>query len=243
MRKILISVLFIGATSVFADGFSVFPTQVVFQNVGKSQEVTLLNASDSVLNTQSIARSYSQKNGPQKVLVESNSPISGTPAVITSPVVVKNVQPNSSQVIRMLAVKQNDESEIVYRYTIKNLNEQKLDSSGALFEIGYGIPVFILPRNVVESYNFSYTKDKGKSYIKIANVGNVHVMFKSISVTANGNKYDLGAPGRILAGNTQYLAIPAKIDSQLGTRFTISTSKPDLIQFEKDSALQVTITK
>ena len=84
----------------FAEGgsFTLFPTQIVFEQPGKVKDITLVNMSDSPLNTQSTLKTYQQKliNGR---LVESNSLIIGSPSVIVTPAVMQNIPPNAKQSI------------------------------------------------------------------------------------------------------------------------------------------------
>lgn len=229
----------------FADGgsFTVFPTQIIFENPGKVKEITLVNLSDSLLNTQSTLKSYQQKlaNGH---LVESNALIIGSPAVIVTPVVLQNITPGSKQSIRLLAIRQNPESEIVYRYTVKNLNPRSVDSSGTQFEIEYGMPIFVLPQHINESYIFSYVKLNGKPYIKTTNTGNVHVLLKDVYLLS-GDKLPvaIGTVGRLLANQSVYLAVPPVLDKNLGAQIKLKVAKAGLINFDQESQVALTISK
>ncbi len=228
----------------FADSgsFTIFPTQVVFEAPGKVKDITLVNLSDSLLNTQSTLKTYQQKlvNGR---LVESNALISGSPGVIATPIVMQNIAPNSKQSIRLLAIRQNAESEIVYRYYVKNLNPRSVDSSGTQFEIEYGMPVFILPQHINESYSISYVKLNGKPYLKTTNSGNVHVMLKEVYVKSAGKSVPVGTIGRLLAGESMYLSIPSALDKSLTSQISINVAKAGLINFEQESQVVLTINK
>jgi P pilus assembly chaperone PapD len=232
------------ATPAVSGSFTVFPIQVIFSSPGKVQELTLINTGKGVLNTQSKLLNYSQSMVKGR-LIESNSAIVGAPSVIVTPVVVANVQPDAKQSIRLLAIKQDESKEIVYRYFIKNLVPQSVDSSGTNFEIQYGMPIFILPKNVDEKYAISYVKQNGKGYLKVANTGNVHLVFKHFSVDSGGKSVQIGSVGRLLAGDFAYIEIPAKIDATLAANksFVVSTNKSKLIDFEQVEPLKIEVTK
>lgn len=245
MKKIslLLGLCSLASYSFAAGGsFTIFPTQVVFENPGKVKDITLVNLSDSLLNTQSTLKTYQQKlvNGR---LIESNALISGSPAVIATPIVMQNIAPNSKQSIRLLAIRQNPESEIVYRYYVKNLNPRSVDSSGTQFEIEYGMPVFILPQHVNESYNITYVKLNGKPYLKTTNIGNVHVMLKEVYIQSAGKPVAIGTIGRLLAGESMYLSIPSTLDKNLHSQINLNVAKAGLINFEQESQVALTITK
>lgn len=228
----------------FADGgsFTLFPTQVVFENPGKVKEITLVNLSDSILNTQSTLKTYQQKSVNGR-LVESNSLITGSPAVIVTPVVMQNVAPNSKQSIRLLAIRQNPESEMIYRYYVKNLNPRSVDSNGTQFEIEYGMVISVLPQHINESYNLSYVKLNGKPYIKTTNTGNVHVLLKEVYLQSAGKPVAIGSVGRVLANQSVYLAVPAALDKSLGSQIQLKVAKAGLINFDQESQVQLTISK
>jgi P pilus assembly chaperone PapD len=214
--------------------FTIFPVQVVFTQPGKVQELSLINTGQGILNTQSKLLTYNQswENGR---LIEKNLPISGAPAVISTPVVIANVQPNAKQAIRLLATHQDESKEIVYRYYVKNLVPQSVDSSGTTFEVQYGMPVFVLPKNVIESYNFSYIKQNGKSYLKVANLGNVHLVFKKFALKVNGNHFEIGSIGRLLAGDYGYIEIPKSVAAAIAkhNEIEVLTNKSKLVEFEE----------
>ena len=198
--------------------------------------------SDSSLDTQSTLKLYQQKsiNGH---LVESNPLMEGSPAVIVTPIVIKNVQPNGKQSIRLLAIKQNPDSEIAYRYYVKNLNPRTVDSSGTNFEIEYGMPIFVLPQNVRENYEFSYLKSNNKSYIKVTNTGNVHVLFKEVYFQNGEKKVPIGSIGRLLSGSTAYVEIPPALDKSAASQFTINVAKGGLLNIDQESQVSFTIRK
>lgn len=227
-----------------ADSFTVVPTQVVFEQPGKVKTLTVINQGDVLLNTQSTFKTYTQVESGGK-FIESNSIITGIPVVMATPVVVQNLAPNNKQDIRLLAIKQNPESEIIYRYTVKNLNQLSVDSSGTQFDIAYGIPVFVLPQHINESYNFSYVAHNGKSFIKATNSGNVHVLFKELYIQSDDKRIALGSIGRLLAGSSRELLIPASVMKSLagGKQINIDIAKADLIDFDRESKVQLTITK
>lgn len=247
MKKLLL-LLSVGVGCAFADdtttapasgSFTVFPIQVVFSAPGKVQELTLINTGAGVLNTQSKLMAYHQIQVKGK-LIESNTQISGAPAVIATPVVISGVKPDAKQSIRLLAIRQDESKEISYRYYIKNLVPQSVDTSGTNFEIQYGMPVFVLPKNVNESYTFSYVKQDGRSYLKIANIGNVHIMFKRFALKDGAKSIDIGTISRLLAGDVTYLEIPAKFATQ--PNLTVETAKAKLLDFEQADSVSVNVS-
>lgn len=245
MKKILIVALSGIGMSCFADGsFSVFPTQVVFEQPGKIKELTLINQSNNVLNTQSTFVSYTQLESQNK-LIESNAPITGSPAIMVTPIVIQNVAPNTTQAIRLLAIKQNPESEIVYRYVIKSLSPQSIDSSGTQFEISYGVPVFVLPQKINESYNFIYRQQGKNAYVQVQNTGNVHLLMKNVYIQNGNQKVAIGSVGRLLAGQSTNLNIPPAVYSSLTNKnqIQLNVAKAGLVKFEQESQIQLTLTK
>lgn len=245
MNKFLITLLSGISISCFAAGsFSVFPTQVVFEQPGKIKELTLINQSDNVLNTQSTFVTYQQVESQNK-LVELNAPVTGSPAIMVTPIVIQNVAPNTTQAIRLLAIKQNPESEIIYRYVIKSLSPQSIDSSGTQFEISYGVPIFVLPQKINESYNFSYHQQGKNAYIQVQNTGNVHILLKNVYIQVGDKKVSIGSAGRLLAGQTTNLTIPISVYSSLPNKnqIQLNVAKAGLIKFEQESQIQVTLNK
>lgn len=247
MQKKLLQILMISTvsfTAIAGGTFTVFPTQVVIEQPGKVKTLTVINQGDDLLNTQSTFKSYTQIPSSGK-FIESNNVITGIPAIMATPVVVQNLAPNAQQDIRLLAIKQNPESEIVYRYYVKQLNQQSVDVSGTQFEIAYGVPVFILPQHINESYNFSYVAHNGKSFIKATNTGNVHVLFKNLYVQDGTKQVSLGSVGRLLAGSSNELLIPPSLAKSLAAskQININTAKAGLIDFEHESKVQLTISK
>lgn len=248
MKKIFAILLGSIAINSYADvnsgnnsgAFSVFPTQVVFDKLGKVQELTLLNLSEQALNTQSKLQTMTQLSKGTTV-VESNIDISGSPGVIITPSVVKNLLPDNKQSIRVLAIKQDEESELTYRYFIKNLNAKNVNSTGTDFEIQYGIPIFILPKNINESYTVSYVKINKEPFVAVKNVGNVHIQIKELFA----NKTSLGTVGRLLAGQTRYLPIPATVDKSFANGSTVNLQfvKSGLVDFNKEQKLEMSLTK
>lgn len=231
-------------TAIAGGTFTVIPTQVVFEQPGKVKTLTVINQGDELLNTQSIFKTYVQVESVGK-LVESNNVITGVPSIMATPVVVQDLAPNTKQDIRLLAIKQSPESETVYRYYVKNLNQQSIDSSGTQFEIAYGVPVFILPQHVNESYNFSYATRDGKSFIKVSNIGNVHVLFKELYIRSSGKAIALGGVGRLLAGSTREILVPANLAKDLsGSKYVnINVAKSGLVDFERESQVNLMIRK
>lgn len=246
MKKniLIMSILSVLSFTVVASSFTVFPTQLVFEQPGKVKTLTVVNVGDDLLNTQSTFSNYIQVESAGK-FSESNIMITGVPSIMATPVVIQNLAPMAQQDVRLIAIKQNPESEIVYRYYVKNLNQQSIDSTGAQFEIAYGIPVFVLPQHINESYNFSYTTHNGKSFIKATNTGNVHVMLKNVYVQDRYKKVLLGAVGRLLAGSSNELLIPPSLAKSLANskQIIINTVKAGLINFDRESKVQLTITK
>ena len=144
---------------------------------------------------------------------------------------------------RLLAIKQNPESEIVYRYYVKNLNPRSVDSSGTQFEVEYGLVVTVLPQHINESYNLSYVKLDGKSYIKTTNTGNVHVLLKEIYLQVADKPVAIGSVGRVLAHETAYVVIPPAVDKSLGSQIKLKVAKAGLVNFDQESQVQLTLTK
>lgn len=195
----------------FSSQFVVTPINVTIEQPGKPLAINVSNRMKYPLYVQTKLFNYSQTyaGGQLKDVV---TPISGNAAVLVTPVIIKDIPGERNQIIRVLAMKQDPQKEIVYRLLVKSLTPTDLKSTGALFTIAYSIPVFILPTNINEKFDVKYVKENGKSYLKLENTGNVHVTFRTISIKANGKSYPLNVLiPRVLAGNSELVAIPNNI--------------------------------
>lgn len=195
--------------------FYLYPIQIILNSGGKIATLNVVNSSKLKLNAQINLKEYNQdfKNGK---LVESMPDIAPNsavrPGVLITPVVLTNIPGDQKQIVRVLATRQESDVELVYRAAVKSLTPTSINKSGTIMEIGYTVPVFVLPKNVREEYQISYFSEKNKSYLKIANTGNVHVAFSKITV--NNIPVDLEQK-RLLAGKWELAPLPASIVKSL----------------------------
>lgn len=245
MIKNKLKYIFLGTLSFFSysfaeSTFSVIPTQIVFEKAGKIKTVTVINQGDSLLNTQSSFKTYNQV---QKGLSynEVNHDLMGSPNIIATPIVLQNIPPSGKQDIRLLAVKQDPESELIYRFYVKNLTTQTLDQNGTQLSVAYGIPVYVLPLNIKESYNFSIIKNGNKNLISISNIGNVHLLFKELFIVNDNKKIAIGTVGRLLPNIKQEFIIPQEYNKLIlqNHGLNISIAKSDLINFDQESKINL----
>lgn len=216
-----------------SNDFYLYPIQYIFSSAGKIETLNIMNTSKLNLNAQINLQEYNQdfRNGK---LVESMPDILATsavrPGVLITPVVLTNIPSGKKQIIRILATRQESEIELVYRASVKSLTPTSLSKSGTIMEIGYTVPIFVLPKNIHEDYQISYVPEKNTAYLKIANTGNVHVSFSKITVNNVSLKLD---QSRLLAGKWEMVALPANVSKNLGAnkKLAVEVTKFKLTDF------------
>lgn len=216
-----------------SNDFYLYPIQFIFDSAGKIQTVNIVNTSKLNLNAQINLKEYKQdfRNGK---LVESMADILATsavrPGVLITPVVLTNIPGAQKQIVRILATRQESDIELSYRASVKSLTPTSLSKSGTIMEIGYTVPIFVLPKNIREDYQISYVSEKNTAYLKIANTGNVHVAFSKI--TANNVVLKLDQ-SRLLAGKWEMVALPTSISKSLATnkKLVVEVTKFKLTDF------------
>lgn len=196
----------------FSSEFVVTPISVTLEQPGKPTTMNVTNQTANPLYVQTKLYNYTQQTVAGK-LKEENTPVVSGSGVLVSPVILKDVPGNKSQILRVMALKQDPTKEISYRLLVKSLTPTNAKEAGALFTIGYSIPVFILPAKVDEKYDVKLVKSGSDEFLKLENTGNVHVTFVNVAVKGSDNKnhvieLDLQ---RLLAGQSELVKIPANI--------------------------------
>jgi P pilus assembly chaperone PapD len=137
-------------------------------------------------------------------LVEVDQPLMSTAQVALVPSIL-NVNAKSHQPIRILALQQMESEEIAYRLFIKNISQKSVSFSGTTLEIGFSVPVYVLPKKVVEAFSFEVKHLESNNYVmKIHNQGNVHLYIEGVTLFDNEknkkNIADIKISGVILSG-------------------------------------------
>lgn len=230
----------------FSNNFVVTPIQVICTAPGKPEKLTLSNKADVVLNVQSKLSVYEQKSVNGKLIEDD---IDLTPEqkskFIVSPPILGNIRGNAQQLMRLMPLSQDENKELVYRFTVKSLTPRDLNDTGPAFATAYAVPIFVLPKNVNESYKISYVEVNGKSYLKVMNDGNVHINFKDFSVEIpsgkNNNAHLAIEQRRILAGQSEFIEIPKATAKLLNAEkaLHVNVVKGDLYDINKKNISKV----
>lgn len=229
------------AAKLASNDFSIYPIQVVIEKPGQIKTLNVVNSAKYPLFVQANLRNYVQYMNNGKLLesmTDINPPGSKVlvkPSLIVSPIVIKNIPAGKKQIVRVMGIKQESNIEQAYRLTVKNITPISVVRAGTVFEIGYTIPLFILPKNINESYNFQYLKEKNHSYLRLANTGNVHILIKSLNIVVNNKPVKLSIKTvRLLAGSWELIEIPASVAHTLvpGQSLSLEIDREKLSNFE-----------
>lgn len=223
--------------------YTVAPIQVEFNRPGKIETLKIYNMGTDPLYAQANLLNYVQHYNLGK-LVESNTLITEKSAIVVTPIVFQKIPGKSQQIIRLMAVKQDENKEMAYRLIVKSLTPTSLTTSATTFSIGYSIPVFVLPKTIHEAYTVSYVKEGKKSYLKITNTGNVHISFKDITTLVNGTKQTIPGVTRELPGYYQLVEVPANVAKTFksGSVVNLTITKAKLMQFDQNTSESATVT-
>lgn len=213
--------------------FYVDPTRVVLTDTTTSVQLTIHNNSEESQPIQVKTVMLTQLLEGNK-LTESNPSIMGEPQVAITPQIM-SVAPKSTKPIRLLALSQLDNDEISYRIFIRSITPRAITSSGTTMELGFGIPVYILPKNIQQSANYIITK-KGTNYsLTIKNTGNVHLNVNTVLLYDANNKVvqTISTPGAILSGKERVFPFKMKSTSSY-SEFKAEIKQQDLINFTNE---------
>lgn len=216
-----------------SNNFYLYPIQIILNSGGKIETLNIMNTSKLNLNAQINLKEYNQVFSNGK-LVESSPDITPTagvrPGVLITPIVLTNIPGEQKQIVRVLATRQESDVELVYRASVKSLTPTGISKSGTIMEIGYTVPIFVLPKNIREEYQLSFITEKNKSYLKIANTGNVHVAFSKITVNNVPLKLD---QSRLLAGTWELSPLPVAATKNLAAnkKLAVEVTKFKLTDF------------
>ncbi|MBY0379260.1 MAG: fimbria/pilus periplasmic chaperone [Burkholderiales bacterium] len=181
--------------------FYIDNTRVVMQNTTDPALINVYNLGDDKIIIQSKLKMLLQ-DMVKNQLVEVNQPVMSTPQVALVPSIL-NVNAKSHQPIRILALQQMESEEIAYRLFIKNISQKSVSFSGTTLEIGFSVPVYVLPKKVVEAFSFEVKHLESNNYvIKITNQGNVHIYIEGVTLFDNEKKdiAEIKISGVILSG-------------------------------------------
>ena len=230
------------AAKLASNDFSLYPIQIVIEKPGQIKTLNVVNSAKNPLFVQSNLRNYVQYMNNGRLLesmTDINPPGSKVlvkPSLVVSPIVIKNIPAGKKQIVRVMGIKQESDIEQAYRLTVKNITPISVVRAGTVFEIGYTIPLFILPKNINESYDIQYLKEKNHSYLRLANTGNVHILIKSLSIVANNKPVKLSIKTlRLLAGSWELIEIPAATAHSLvpGQSLSLEIEREKLSNFEE----------
>lgn len=225
-----------------SNDFSLYPIQIVIEKPGQIKTLNVVNSAKNPLFVQSNLRNYVQYMNNGRLLesmTDINPPGSKVlvkPSLVVSPIVIKNIPAGKKQIVRVMGIKQESDIEQAYRLTVKNITPISVVRAGTVFEIGYTIPLFILPKNINESYDIQYLKEKNHSYLRFANTGNVHILIKSLNIVANNKPVKLSVKTlRLLAGSWELIEIPAVTAHSLvpGQLLPLEIEREKLSNFEE----------
>lgn len=197
-----------------SNNFTINPITVTFLMPGKIETIKVTNESDKPLYAQAAIKNYTQSsiNGQ---LVESSGVIKGEAAVMVTPIILRKLPGHQQQILSVVSLAQDESREYTYRLFVHSLVPATPGQPSVEFQIGYSVPIFVLPKNVHESYTAEYVSRGGRAYIKLTNVGNVHISFSTIAaVLKTGNKsasYVIPGMPRILAGSYAIIPVPDKV--------------------------------
>ncbi|MEN9488904.1 MAG: Pili and flagellar-assembly chaperone, PapD N-terminal domain [Bacteroidota bacterium] len=213
--------------------FYVDPTRVVLTDTKTSVQLTVHNNFEESQPIQVKTVMLTQILDGNK-LTESNPSIMGHPQVAITPQIM-SVAPKSTKPIRLLALSQLDNDEISYRIFIRSITPRAITSSGTTMELGFGIPVYVLPKNIHQSANYLITK-KGTNYsLIIKNTGNVHLNVNTVILYDSNNQaiQTISTPGAILSGKERVFTFKMKNNNNY-SEFKAEIKQQDLINFTNE---------
>jgi P pilus assembly chaperone PapD len=217
---------------VFANAnFYIDPTRIILKNTQDSLQLNIHNNSTESQPVQVTVAMLQQtaKNGQ---LIESNPTIMGEPQVVITPQVV-TTPPKSVKPVRILALSQMDNDEIAYRVFIRSVSPRSITSNGTTMELGFGVPVYILPKNIIERSELKISKAKNNNYLlTISNTGNVHININSVTLFDNNKILStIETPGAILSGKSRSFSFTLDKKFQSYTELQAEVKKQDLINY------------
>lgn len=227
--------------------FYVEPTRIVITNIHKASQLNIHNQAPEPQTIQSTLSTMAQYTNKENFLAESNSEITTDPQVIITPL-VSEIKPKSSKILKILALRQMESTELAYRLFVKSIPRLNLTGSGTTIDVAFGIPLYILPKHIIENASYKIIKDKhnqDKYFLKISNTGNVHLNINSIDILDEKNKVlaTVTPAGVILSGKTNI--IPFKLNKHYNAQasFKANIKMQNLINYNtvsvKSTKIQV----
>lgn len=184
-----------------SSNFYIDNTRVLFQNTSEPAIINVYNVSDDKIVIQSKLKMLLQDTVNNQLIEVNPEPMSNPRLAIVPHVL--NINSKTNQPIRILALTQLDTAETSYRLFIKNISQKGVTSSGTVLQLGFSVPIYILPKKINEAFSFEVKHVGDNSYtLQIKNQGNVHIYVNTITLFDDAHKEitTIKTPGVILGG-------------------------------------------